>query len=270
MKKKGFLQKNIDIVKAFAKKINISIIYIIFFDLIFFASLVILPLSWNKLVMKHPVLAMVDQYGNVANLTLEQIEQITPMLGAFLFLLVGSLIALLVLIFLIYSTTRAVIWAMITKKEFSLKLCKRFALLNLAWLLFFVPAAMLTFIVVALLGMISSSARNYALLYIASFISIVIILIPITITFLTYYYFIKENKIFHSIKEALAIVFRKIRIFLLPFALITIVLIILSNLFRLAPASLRTGQAYMIISGLALLSYIAIVRLYLIAVVEGQ
>ncbi len=270
MKKKGFLQKNTDIVKAFLKKIGLNVVYIAFFDLIFFASLVVLPLSWNKLIMKHPVLAMVDQYGNVANLNLEQIEQIAPMMGSFFFLLVLSLLAMVVLIFLIYSVTRAAIWAVITKKEFSLKLCKRFTMLSLAWLLFVIPAAIITFIVIALLGMIASAAGNYALLYIISFISIVIILIPVTITFLTCYYFIKENKIFYSIKEALAAAFKKIRIFLLPFALITIVIIILSNLLRLLPASLRASQAYMVFSGLALLFYIAFVRLYLIAVVEGQ
>ena len=172
-----------------------------------------------------------------------------------------------VLIFLIYSLAGALLWANIAKKKFSLGLYKRFILLNLALLIFIVPAAIVAILIIAALGMLASSITNYALLYLISFISIILLLIPITITFLAYNNFIKQNRIFDAIKEGFALAFKKIKTLALPLALIAVTSIIISVLFGLVPG-LRTNPAYMVIYALVFLFYIALARFYIITAAE--
>lgn len=252
------------------RDIKINILSVVFFDLLFYALLIFIPLMVSKFIMSHPILnEMASAEGGVNSLTADQIIRMTPLMKSFMVNSSVSLVLMVVVLFFVYTLTRCLIWNTIEKKKFSLGYFKKSLLLNLTWL----PIGSIIVIVVLLLIMpfmmfLARLTRIAFFVYLASFLLLMIFLMIITINFLVYHFFVKQNKIFLSIGKAFTVRFKE---FILPLVFMAVVLVVLLLPFGiLSYKNLFVVEKYSIIQALILIAYLAWFRIYLVNLVKKE
>lgn len=158
--------------------------------------------------------------GSIASQTEAQLQStITALKGFALFAILTAILFILLLI-INWSLCQGIIYNILLKKKFSLKYFNKFLLLNIIW---FIPWLILT--VIILFG----GKIEYLITP-----ALILTLLFLHFSFILYIQFIKNSKL-NQVKQALKIGIKKIHYFIMPYILISITFVILSQLNLLKP-----------------------------------
>jgi len=158
--------------------------------------------------------------SNIVSQTEAQLQATVSTLRGFALFAVLTAILFLLLLIINWSLCQGIIYNVLLKKKFSLKYLNKFLLLNIIW---FIPWLIIIFIV--LFGGKIESFMIPTLIFLFLFLHFSLIL---------YTLFTKNNKL-SQIKKSLKLGITKFHYFIIPYIIITITFIILSqlNLFNL-------------------------------------
>lgn len=220
----------------------------------------------NKVIMGHPALKETGLGKGINTLGAEEVVRLQPLLKSFLGYAIGSVLLMVVIIYVVYTITRCGIWCTVDKKKFSLGYFKRSLLLNLAWAPFIVVIGSIASLIVST---ILISVRTTFLYYVMVVISLFLLLIVINLHFLVYHNFTKLNKIFLSIGNSFSVLFKNLRKLLLPFVFMVVVFFIIMLPFGII--QLKNPYAkYQVVQGLVFIVYLAWLRFYLVQLVKKE
>lgn len=234
------------------KKIDKKIVYVALYDFLFILLMMSSLLVWNGIAKKEIEKIPPELLQNPENLSPENAGETAALMKSSLITIVGSTIALLIFIFMIWCLFKGLIWSTVLRKKFSLGYYGKFLLINLAWFIIWIIP--IFFILIAL------RVRPSIMLM------FVIIAIFSHFTNLLYISFTKDNSIKESFKKAFQIGIYKIQFLLTPYVFIIALMVVISTL--LWPAQFLNEKAYIAISTLVMVFYIAWARFYLVDVVN--
>lgn len=239
-KKKNFLEWNNDIFLSSIKKIDSNIFLIIILDALFYFLSGYLVIFWLGRIQSRIVAFNLP--SDIASLGYDRAQLLVKDVKAFYYLVVISFILVLIAIIFLASILKGIIWARTTKTKISFHLISKFLGLNLIWMGFW-------FVIVFLISYLVEPASTPIFMIVA-------IALSLYFTNTLYAIFMKENKIrniFDSIKLGIA----KIHLFLLPYAVISLLLYILIKL-----GNLLQFNYSQIALGAIVVIYAAVVRYY--------
>ena len=247
MKKQNFLDWNYKILLDSLGKIDFSIILIAVLDALFYLSSIFPYLYWFKSInAKQESLRLP---ADPSLLPINELQKLVAEGQTFFYFLVFSSILVTLIIILLASIIKGIIWAKTTRTKITLKLISKFFILNLAWMGFW-------FLVIAAIAYFVET-------YSVNLFSRIAIFLAIYFTGTLYSLFMKEQK-FKSIIDAIKLNIAKIHLFVLPYALISLVLYITIKL-----TALLTFQYASFVSSTIILLYLAFVRYYVSELVFG-
>ena len=254
------------------RKLRIDTLFVVFFDLLFYAFMTFIPLFVTRFIMGHPVLKEEGILNaGVESLTADQIMRITPLVKSFLFYSVTSSILTIAVLFFVYTITRCFIWCIVEKKKFNLDYFKRSSLLNLAWIPLIFIISMIVLLILSLFMLLVKSTKVIVFIYLASLIALFVILMMLNLHFLVYHNFARSNKIFLSIGKAFSVLFKKSNKFIIPSAFMAVVLFLLLIPFGIIAAKNPFAtDKYSIIQALVVVIYIAWIRFYVVDLVKKE
>jgi hypothetical protein len=250
MKKEDYLEKNYRLFLASFRKIDIRIFLIVFFDLVFYFLVPLIIAGTFNVLQKRAMAIKLPQ--TLLQLGAENAEKVVAELRAFLFLLVAMLVLMVVVIILDWTIFKGLAWCLTLKKKLNLRFFLRFFLLNLLWL-----------------GLFAALVVLFAIIFKESIVPIHIILLGLLWMYFTnimYVFFVKKESV-KSIKKAFKVAFTKAHCFILPYAVLAVLLlaiVFIANL--LASLPYAVGLA---ITTLLMLLYLAWARFYIVEVVES-
>ena len=245
LRKSNFLEWNNDIFISSIKKINISIILIIILDALFYILSGYFAALWLQRVQAK--MAAFNVPPDIMSLGYEKASQLVSDVKEFYYLIVLSFVILLVAVIFLASILKCIIWARTTNTKITFNLISKFLGLNLVWMGFWFALLLLVSLFVE-----PASAPKFMLITIALGLYFTNTLYPI---------FIKKpglKSIIHSVRLNIA----KIHLFLLPYAVIGLVLFIIVRL-----ASLLKFQHSTILLGMIIVVFAAVARYYISALV---
>ena len=238
---------------SFFRKIDKRVIYIALFDLLFFAILMTGLFVWNNKVMEKTNEISPDLLENPANLSPENAAETAALIKGFVVSVIACTLLLLVFLLIVWSFSRGIIWNMVFKKGFTFKYYRKFLLLNLLWF-----AAWLIPVVL----IIASLKRKPS-----AMVLLIIFVLFCYLTALIYIIFTKNNLIWESIKEVFKLGFGKIQFFILPCIFLILTMAVISLI--LWPTHFFPQKAYLVISTVSMVLYLAWARFYIADVVKS-
>ena len=251
-KKKNYWKKNYNLFLNSFKKTDKRLIYIALCDFLFFLLLIGGLYVWNSGVAKGIESIPKELLENPENLSPEKTQETALLMKDYLISIVGYTILLVIFIFLIWCLFKGYIWNLALKKKFNLKYYGKFLLLNLLWIAIWLVPLILLFILLKT----KPSAKFL----------VIILVFLVYFTNILYILFTKNNLIMESIKNAFNLGFNKIHLFVLPYVLIILAMVVVSLVTW--PTSFLPVKVYTFISTLALVFLLAWARLYLADVVK--
>lgn len=243
--KPNFLEWNRNVLISSIKKIDLNIILIVILDFLFYSLSGYIIILWLQRAQEK--MAAFTLPADVLSLGYRGVEQLVGEAKSFYYLLIFSFIVLLIAVIFLASLLKGVIWAKTTNTKLTLALISKFLGLNLAWMSFW-------FIVVILISVFALPASALILMAIT-------IILGIYFTNTLYAIFMHNLK-FSSVKDAIKLNIQKIRLFLLPYALISLILFITVRI-----SGLLKFKYSPIVFSLLLLIYAAVARYYISALV---
>lgn len=238
--KQNFLEWNNQILISSFKKLDLNIILIIILDIFFYFLSGYLFIFWLQKIQAR--MASVYLPSDLLSLGPEKAQQVVSEVRTFYYLIVFSFILLIIAIIFLASIFKCIIWAKTTKTKFSFSLTSKFLALNLIWMGFW-------FIVIFLISLLIEPS------FVARF-AIGAVILSLYLTNTLYTLFMKSPKIktiFHSITLSVT----KIHMFLLPYAIISLLLFAIVRLINFM--NFKYSQ---ILLGLIIVIYAAFVRYY--------
>lgn len=244
-KKSGFMEWNNSVLVNSLKKINFNIFIIIILDILFYASAGYLFLFWLQRLQAR--MAAFNMPTDIISLGIERAQQAVSEVKAFYYLIIFSFVLVLIAVIFLASIFKGLIWAKTTGARISFRLVSGFLLLNLIWMGFW-------FAVVFLISYAGEPA--FAPVLMAS-----VIILSLYFTNTLYTIFMKTQSLqsaFGAIKANVA----KFHLFLLPYSIIFLLLYAIIRL-----GTLVKFKYSIILLGLAIIVYAAVVRYYTSALV---
>lgn len=281
--KQNFLDWNYRVLLSSLKRIDLSIILIVILDAIFYLSSAFIYLNWFKIIQAKE--ASFNLPSNIQSLPLSQLQQLTKDAQSFYYFFILSFLLVVISIIFMASILKGIIWAKTTKAKITLKLISKFFLLNLAWMGFWFA------LIIAIAKFVEQfSVRLFAIIAILLGVYFTNTLYPFFMkkqTADTIKYVVKLNvkkpkissahdlmvttrlaavdflntlqqvQMFTSIRDSIKLSITKIHMFALPYALIFLILYIISKI-----SSIVVFPYSSFIFIFILLLYIAVVRYY--------
>ncbi|MCK4521583.1 MAG: hypothetical protein KAU20_03340 [Nanoarchaeota archaeon] len=251
--KQNYLKKTWDLLKESFKEMDIrKVIFIVLYDLLFFSIIFFSFFIFGR-ILKNKALQMQDlPLQKITMLPKEELESILGVMQHFLFALIAGLVIVLLIVFISMCLFKGLIWCSTLKKKFNIKFYLKFLVLNLLWfLIWLIPTILLAILM-----------KRELIVF------LIIVVIPFLMHFtnLLYISFIKNNRL-NAIKDAFRTGSKKIHLFLVPYAIIIILFIVISQLYwiyKFLPSNVSG-----LITGLIILVFMAWSRVYLSLVVKG-
>ena len=261
MKKEEYFKQSYDIFLNSFKKIDLKIFPIVFFDLVFYSLIPLIAINSLNVIQKKAM--SIDLGQSLLQMGAENAQALAANLKGFLFLLIGMMLLMLLVIIIDLSIFKGLAWGFTLKKKFSFNYFLRFFLLNLFWL---GTLAVLMFLIgltfkgePLMLGGIYFQAG-------ASSIYILILMAAWAyFTNIIYVLFLKDEK--KAVRKALKLGFTKIHLFVLPYAVLIAIFVVLYSIMSLM-TSLPFGIGFTIMAFI-MLFYLAWARYYVVGVVES-
>lgn len=263
--KKNNIKKELEDFIGVLKKINIKYLQTLLADASFIIIFFLGGILLSKVLSKKAVVLQ-----SLQNMQPELMESTLADMRGFVFMAVSLVILFLLFALITFSLSQGFTWNRIFNKKNSFNFFKRFTLLNLVCLPFYIAlivgiAIALTRITNLFIGLISPYISGMIITSIIAFLFIVLIIGPMVLYFLNliniiYIYFMKEHKIFRSIKDMFVFILNKGTKLYIPFVLSTLFFFIISLIlliFKLVP------RLYTIFAIIFLLSFLTWMRFYL-------
>ena len=248
--KQNYLQWNIRVLKTALKKIGINVFIIIAIDFLFW-TLLSFTLSYFILFIRTKYNS-IDIPADLGAQGIEVIERTTASAKELYNLIVISIILFGAIFILASGILKGLIWALTAKVKISFKYIIKFFAMNS--------------ILSGLWFILSIAALIILNIYAAPKIILIMFLIYLYITTVSYALFTKNEKI-SCIKQAIKLSLGKVRLFLLPCTLILSIAFILFLL--LSFISYRIAFPYTIyLIEIVSIAYIGIIRYYLLELIK--
>ena len=248
-------------VKSF-KEFDTKVIFIVLYDLIFFSIVYISFITLAKLIQNKALNINAPQLEQLTQLQQTEIIQASSQLNnLWLYIYIGVILTLLI-IFIAACIFKGMIWFKIAGKKANkktiIKLIRTralFLLISIGFIIAIIPL----FISLS----VAIKAQSLISVIILSTIIGLLWLIFINIKNLMYIYFTTTT---NPIKKAFRIGIKKIHLLILPYIIMFIIFIIISQLYWLY--NFMPGNISTIITVLILLVYLAWFRIYLYTIVK--
>lgn len=247
--KKNYFNESFDLFLNSFKKINIDFIYVLVYDLLFYLITGLVFFIWFILLNNQYSRLLGIDLANMFALGITYAERsVAIMKGFFLFVILSAII-LTIFIILNLSLFKGLIWSRICREKFTIKFFIKFLLLNAIWIIIWLIAAVIIAVGVKV--------------NIAQYLIILLAIVFVYFTIFLYMFFTKNKKL-KAIKDAFKFGITKVHYFVLPYILVILVFILISQLYwlyRFLPYKIG-----MIVTSLILLGFLAWFRLYIYSV----
>src|SRR3989338_1446772 len=251
--KKNYFKESIDLFLLSFKKININLIYPIFYDSLFYLTAGFAFVIW-LFILKSQSSLLRDTYtgifsidfSSLSALDLNYIQNSIPIMRNFFLFAILSVVGWVIFITLITSLFKGPIWCKVCREKLTIRFFIKFFLLNSIWLISWLAAAFI----------IAVGIKEDIALYL---ITLLVMLFLYLTPFL--FIFFAKNKRLSAIKGAFSFGIRKIHYFILPYLLAVIVFLAVSQLYwlyRLLPDKVEIA-----ITALIFLAFLAWLRAYI-------
>ncbi|MFC1734194.1 hypothetical protein ACFL6I_28150 [candidate division KSB1 bacterium] len=242
---------------------SLTFLLIFAFDLVFFALMY--PLIYlygyfiNRLIAPYMGL-------DVASLTSQSTDQLAIYQQSLTNLIVFTVlltIALVLLLVLVWSVSRALIWTRLLARKMTFRYFGKFYLLNLVWIA-------ISTIVLVFFGTIfyASGSANKILGIITGIIFLIVFITLVYLMYILYYVFTKgDNLVWKSLKEAFVLGTMRCPKLTLPVVLVlgTVVVSFATLLFKLLPKIMMDVLSYVVFFGV-----FAWVKIYAVDVLKER
>lgn len=167
-------------------------------------------------IISNPWIDKINQINpqDIIFQTETELQQITTTLRSFAIFSIIVALSFIILLIINWSFFQGLIYKILLKKRFNLKYLKKFLLLNLIW---FIPWLLLFYVI------ISAAKLDYLIIS-----SSILTLLFLHFSFILYTLSAESNKL--QIKKSLKLGITKLHYFIIPYILITITFIIISQL----------------------------------------
>lgn len=224
-----------------ARKIDFkSVLLIVFFDAVFYILALFMFKFWSQRIQLK--MAALSLPSDLASIGQERLQALVREVQSFYLLLIISFVLVLVAIIFLAGILKGIIWAKTTNTKLSLALISKFIALNLIWMSFWFALVF--------------AIAYYALQQAAPLLMGIALLLAFYLTNSLYTIFMKKQKI-SAILDALKISTAKVHLFLLPYALMILLFIVIFKLTSLI--EFKYAQA---VAALILIAYAALIRYY--------
>ncbi|MDD5086207.1 MAG: hypothetical protein PHV16_00475 [Candidatus Nanoarchaeia archaeon] len=241
------------------------------YDLVLILASYILLFIWslwmNSLISKTNL--------DITELTEEIIADVASLKNFYYGTLISFLV-LFLLVFVVWSFFKGIIWCVISDKHFNLSYFKKFLLLNLACIPLYI-VVFAVFLIAAIIFnylflLISTSMQNSSLAVVFISVLFLIVFAPLVIYIailpsLVYYYFTKKNSIRESFNKMFNTAIKKIHLFYVPCLIITVVFVLLSII--TTPLGLLPETTIFLIFLVILVFYVSWARIYIVSFAES-
>jgi len=239
----NFFDWNNKILVSSFRKIGLNILLIIVLDFLFYSLSGYLIIFWLQKIQQK--MAAFNLPTDIASLGYSKMQQLANEANAFYRMVILSFILILIILIFLASILKGVIWAKTTNTKISFRLISKFLALNLIWMGFW-------FALIILISLLAEPASAPAFMVTA-------IIAGLYFTNTLYPIFMKKPHL-KSIFSAVKLNIAKIHLFLLPYAVIMLLLYLLVQLGRLLAFSYSS-----LLTGVILIIYAAAVRYYVSA-----
>lgn len=221
--KNKFIMQNYSLLINSFKRINLKLFLILAFDILFYFIFMQLGNIFLEIIQKKAANADFTQnFLNFLGLDQQAAGSLLASVRGFFFFMAFSAILFLLLMVINWSIFKGLIWSVVADKKFNFGFFKKFLLLNLIWLSSW-------FLLIFLFAIITkpTTAPIFMTIFLVAAFYFTNILYPL---------FLRENKI-GKIKEAFKLGIKKIRYFIVPYAIIGILLYVVSKGYSLIALS---------------------------------
>ena len=247
--KNNFIKQNYTLLINSFKRINLKILLILIFDILFYFIFIQVGKFLLKVITKKA--DNVDLTQNLIDLNQQAANNLLSSMREFFLFFAFSIILFLILMIISWSIFNGLIWSIVSDKKFNLKFFKKFFLLNLICL-------QIWFLLIILFAIIMKPQT-------AAIFMIIILIIAFYLTNILYPLFLKENRI-RKIKEAFKLGISKIHYFIVPYAIIIALFLIILNAYNLIIVKIYPNPY--VLYGIILL-FIAWLRYYFVEIVTS-
>ena len=293
MKKPNFIEWNNKILISSLKKIDLNIILIIILDTLFYLLSGYFIIFWLQRVQVK--METFNLPTDIISLGSERAQQLVSEVKTFYFLIIFSFILLLLAIIFLASIVKGIIWAKTTRTKISFALISKFLALNLIWMGFwFVLIFLISWLVDPSFAPIIMVGAIFLGVYFTNTLYTLFMnkqkigtikysvkltakkteispaydmLVATRLAAIDFLNTLKQIQIFTSIRDTFKINILKIHLFLLPYAIVSLLFYIILKLTSLIKFKYST-----ILLVLVMVIYAALVRYYistLILEIEG-
>ena len=284
IKNQNFFEWNKNILVDAVKKIGLNIILIVILDAVFYMLSGYIIILWKMRI--DAKIAAFNFPSNIFSQSAERIQEVLAGTKNIFYLIVVSLVLVLIAVIFLASIIKCIIWAKTTNTKITLNLISKFLALNLIWMGFWLALSVLLFflikkemvfsfmIVIIILELYFTNTLytifmqkqeigtiNYVVKLkvkktkISSAQDLLVATRFATVDFLNT---LKQVQIFTSIRDTIKLNIVKIHLFLLPYAVIFILLFAIAILNGFI--KFKYGG---ILSSSIILFYIAVIRYYI-------
>ncbi|MBI2650354.1 hypothetical protein HYX04_03495 [Candidatus Woesearchaeota archaeon] len=211
--KPNFLEWNNNILMSSIKKIGLNVISIAILDFLFYILSGYLVVFWLQRVQAK--MEAFNLPSDIVSLGYEKAQQLVGEVKAFYYLIVFSFVLSLVAVIFLASILKGIIWAKTTNTKITFKLISKFLALNMVWMGFWFA------LIISISLLIEPSS---AVLFMAAAVAL-----GLYFTNTLYTIFMKRQE-FKSIINAIKLNISKIHMFLLPYAVLFLLLLIINIL----------------------------------------
>ncbi len=258
--KLNFIEWNNKVLASSIKKISLGIFLIIILDILFYAISGFIVAAWYGQVKARMESTSLPSAESLAALGAQKAQQAVTEARAFMLFLIFSIILLVTAIIFLASIIKGIIWAKTTRTKVTFQLISKFLALNLIWMTFWVALLVLISIIIQQRPLTTiSDPKNPGLVFQFTNTHLYVIIIILMSSYFTntLYSIFMSNKKIGSILEAIKIGISKIHLFLLPYAVILLLLFIFIRL-----SGMLSFRYSAIVLALMAIAYVAVVRYY--------
>ena len=242
------------------KKISLGIVLIIILDILFYAISGFIVAAWYGQVKSRMESTSLPSSESLVALGAQKAQQAVTEARAFMLFLVFSIILLITAIIFLASIIKGIIWAKTTRTKLTFQLISKFLVLNLIWITFWAALLVLISIIIQPRALTTiSDPQNPGSFFQFTNTHLYVIIVVLMSSYFTntVYSIFMMNKKISSIFEAIKIGVAKIHLFLLPYAIILLLLFILIRL-----SGMLNFRYSAIVLALMVIAYAAVVRYY--------
>jgi hypothetical protein len=225
-----YLKNQYKLLKKSIKELDSKTTLIVLYDLIFFLIFGLSLIIFSNVIKNKSIIVNALNIENLMDLPRSEIDMTYSSLKSFITTLIVGIIIISIITFISMAIIKSIIWFTTIDKKFKKEDILKFIPVRFVWLLIELGLTVILFLPLGISIGFASSIKSTALVIFFSLITLSLFIILMTLKNFMYIFYI-ESKNIRCIKKAFKFGLKKIHYYILPYTIIFILFIIISQLY---------------------------------------